>query len=220
MYIEYLKSGARVQIQRPFDTPNDGFMCKIEVLLPDTREVLIHAPIERNKPAELPIGGILILRLLTDNAIYSFNTTMIAYADVDGFDVVKLRIDDEGKKIQRRTAFRFNCMIPVSFSVIYSSGQQSEREDGMVSDLSAGGAKIFTNKSLHTSYLLTVSISLGDQLVVAFGDVRTRTELPRGSKFSYQYGVRFAMIPEEDQEKIIKFMYKMQREELKKARPR
>jgi len=194
-------------------------MCKIEVLLP-TREVLVHAPVERNRPVDLLIGGNLILRLLTDNAIYRFKATMISYGDVDGFDVVKLRIDDTGEKIQRRSAFRFNCVIPITFSVIYSSGQQAEREEGIISDLSAGGAKIFTNKNLHTGYLLNISIPLGDDFVVAFGDIRTRTELPRQSKYSYQYGIRFSMMPESDQELIIRFMYKMQREELKKARPR
>ncbi|MDR0271796.1 MAG: PilZ domain-containing protein [Clostridiales bacterium] len=220
MYIEYLKSGARVQIQRPVDGPAGGFMCKIEVLIPEKRQVLVHAPVERNRLVELKIGGNLMLRLLTDNAIYNFKATMVAYAEIDGFDVVRLSIDDDGEKVQRRSAFRFNCAIPVTFSAIYSSGQQAEREEGVATDLSAGGAKIFTDKSLHTGYLLNISIPLGEGLVVAFGDVRTRTELPDGSKFAYQYGVRFSMMPESDQEQIIKFMYKNQREELKKARPR
>ncbi|MCL1884548.1 MAG: PilZ domain-containing protein [Defluviitaleaceae bacterium] len=220
MYLELLKSGARVQIQRPTDGPNDGYTCKVEVLLPESRVVLVHAPVEQNKPVYLKIGGNLTLRLLTDGAIYRFNVLMMSYGDVDGFDVVKLRILDEGEKIQRRSAFRFNCGIPVTYSVIYASGQQAEREEGLVSDLSAGGAKIFTNKSLHTGYLLNISIPLGEGMVVAFGDVRSKTDLPQGSKFSYQYGIRFVMMPEADQEQIIQFMYKMQREMLKKARPR
>jgi c-di-GMP-binding flagellar brake protein YcgR len=195
-------------------------MCKVEVLIPASKEVLIHAPFEKNKPVDLPLGGALVLRLLTENAIYRFKATMIKRGDIDGFDVVRLRIDDAGEKIQRRSAFRFTCAIPASFSVIYTSGQQAEREEGIISDLSAGGAKIFTDKSLHVGYLLNITLPLGEGMVVAFGDVRTRNELPRGAKYQYQYGVRFAMMPESDQEQIIRFMYKLQREELKKARPR
>ncbi|MCL1884940.1 MAG: PilZ domain-containing protein [Defluviitaleaceae bacterium] len=220
MFVENLKSGARVQIQRPSDGPTGGFMCKIEVLIPEKRMVLIHAPVENNRPVDLKIGGSLMLRLLTDNATYRFRSTMMEYGDVDGFDVVKLRVDDEGEKIQRRSAFRFHCSIPISFSVIYSSGQQTEREEGIIIDLSAGGTKIYTNKSLHEGYLLNISIQLDKDTVVAFGDIRAKSELPRGSKYTYQYGIRFAMMPESDQETIIRYMYKIQREELKKARPR
>lgn len=220
MFIEFLKSGGRVQIQHPGDGSTGGFTCKIEMLLLEAREVLVHAPVEGNRPVKLDIGGSYMLRLLTDNAIYRFNATMLSNNEVDGFDVVRFSIDDDGEKIQRRSAFRFNCGIPITFQVIYSSGQQAEREIGLISDLSAGGAKIYADKNLHEGYLLNVSIQLGEELVVAFGDVRTKTDLPRESKFAYQYGVRFAMMPEADQEKIIRYMYKMQREELKKVRPR
>jgi c-di-GMP-binding flagellar brake protein YcgR len=220
LFIESLKSGARVQIQRPSDGPSGGFMCKIEVLVPESRTVIVHAPVEKNRQVDLLVGGSLTLRVLTDNAIFRFKATMMAYGDVDGFDVVKLRVDDDGEKIQRRSAFRFNCALPISFSVIYTSGQQADRENGLISDLSAGGAKIYTSKSLPPGVLLNISIPLGDDLVVAFGDIRTKTDLPKQSKYPYQYGIRFSMMPESDQELIIRFMYKMQREELKKARPR
>ncbi|MCL1846171.1 MAG: PilZ domain-containing protein [Defluviitaleaceae bacterium] len=220
MFVNNLKSGSRVQIQRPQDGANDGFVCKVEVLVPDSREILVHAPVENNRPVDLKDAGPLTLRLLTDNAIYVFKATFLAHGDIDGFDIIKLRVDDDGEKIQQRSTFRFNCAIPITFTVIYSSGQKAERDAGVISDLSAGGAKIFTDKSLQTGYLLNVSIQLGDELVVAFGDVRSRTELPEGSEFAYQYGIRFAMMPESDQEQIIRYMYKIQRDELKKVRPR
>jgi len=218
LFLEQLKSGARVQIQRPSDGPTSGFLCKIEVYLPETRELVVHAPVERNRPVDLKAGGNFTIRLMTDNAIYRFKAILMEYGDVDGFDVLKIRILDDGEKIQRRSAFRFNCAIPVSFSVIHTTGQQAEREEGILSDLSAGGSKIFTNKSLPIGTLLNVSIQLGDELVIAFADIRTKNEMPIKSKFAYQYGVRFAMMPESDQEIIIRFMYKMQRDELKKAR--
>jgi c-di-GMP-binding flagellar brake protein YcgR len=218
LFLEHLKSGARVQIQRPQDSPNSGFMCKIEMLLAEKREVLIHSPVENNKPVELKINAPLMLRLLTDHAIFRFKATMLRIEEVEGFDVIRLRIENDGEKIQRRSAFRFNCAIPSTFSVIYTSGQKSEQGMGLIVDLSTGGAKIFTDSLLQPGNLLSISITLGEGLIVAFGDVRTKTELPQGAKFSYQYGVRFAMMPESDSEIIIRHMYKAQREDLKKAR--
>ena len=221
MYIEQLKSGSRVQIQKSGDGPRDGYMCKVEVLLLERREVLIHAPVEKGRLVRLRTGEKFVLRLLSDSANFIYNAVLVAYTDVDGFDVLKFRLTDGGEKVQRRSAFRFNCALKISFGIIYSSGQQSEREEGLVIDLSAGGAKIYTNKKLSTGYLLNIDLQLGDDLVVAFGDVRTAMDLPReSSKYAYQYGIRFTMMPEADQETIIRYMYKMQREELKKARPR
>ena len=220
MFIDQLKSGSRVQIQQPGDSHTGGIMCKVEILLPENLEVLIHAPVERGRPVRLSESETYFLRLLTDNAIYRYKVKLMAYDDVDGFDVVRFKLEDGGEKVQRRSAFRFNCALRVTYSVIYSNGQQSDREEGLIVDLSAGGAKIFSDKNLHTGYLLNISLQLSDDLVVAFGDVRTKRELPRESRFAYQYGVRFAMMPESDQEKIIRYMYKMQREELKKARSR
>lgn len=220
MYIEFLKSGASVQIQRPMDDPKGGFMCKIAVALTERREVLVHAPKQEGKSVPLELGAKLNLRLLTENAIYSFGATMLAFTDVDGFEVVRIRINDGGEKIQRRSAFRFNCSIPVAFSIIYTNGQKAARGEGIITDLSAGGAKIFTNENLQVGYLLSIELPIGKDLVIAFGDVRSRMELPPKSKYHHQYGVRFSMMPESDQEIIIRFMYKMQREDLKRVRPR
>ncbi|MCL2216051.1 MAG: PilZ domain-containing protein [Defluviitaleaceae bacterium] len=220
MFIEQLKSGSRVQIQKPGDGHTDGYMCKVEVLMTDKREVLIHAPVSQGKPVRLCPGEKFVLRLLMENSTFRYKAELLGYTDVDGFDVLKFRLEDGGEKIQRRSAFRFNCALEVSFSIIYSSGQQSERETGLVIDLSAGGAKIYSDKKLNVGYLLNIDLRIGDDLLVAFGDVRTLTELPRESKYKYQYGIRFTMMPESDKEVIIRYMYKMQREELKKARSR
>jgi c-di-GMP-binding flagellar brake protein YcgR len=195
-------------------------MCKIIMLNAETKELMIHPPVEGGTPVKLEAGIGIVLRLLTDNAIFCFKAKMLTFCKIDGFDAVKLRIIDDGEKIQRRSAFRFSCGIDITFNVIHATGQQTDRDAGLITDLSAGGAKIFSDKGLQEGYLLNISIQLGEELVVAFGEVRTRTELPSESKYKFQYGVKFAMMPESDQEKIIRHMYKLQREELKKVRPR
>jgi len=220
MFIENLKSGARVQIQGRGEDPTGGYMCKVEVLIPEKKEVLIHAPVERGRLVRMRVGSDFTLRLLSDNATYMYKAKLVEYTDVDGFDVVRFRLEGDGEKVQRRSSFRFNCALPATYAIIYSSGQQSEREDALVRDVSAGGAKIFSDQNLQEGYLLNIGLQLGDDTVVAFGDVRSRVELPKSSRYAYQYGVRFSMMPESDQEAIVRYMYKLQREELKKARPR
>ena len=220
MFIDQLKSGSRIQIQRPGDRENEGFMCKVEVTVPETQTVLVHAPMQHGHLIKLPVGGQFNLRLLTENAAYRFGAELAEYTDIDGFDVIMFKLTTGGDKVQRRSAFRFNTSLKVEYSVISQSGQQSERESGLIIDLSAGGAKIFTHRVLRIGDLLNIGLQLGDDLVVAFGDVRTKTDLPSKSRYPFQYGIRFTMMPQADQEAIIRFMYKEQREALKKARPR
>ena len=219
LFISMLKTGTQVQIQRP--GAGTEYMCKVEVLIEDAQEVLVHAPRDADKPVMIDPGENLNLRIFTDSAIYRYRATMVARTIVDGFGVIRLRINDSGEKVQRRSNFRFNCAIPVTFNVVKTSGEQGDKGIGIITDLSAGGTKIFSDAILSQGSLLNIQMTLGTELLVAFGDVRTRTELPaRGSKYKYQYGVRFSLMPEADQEIIIRYMYKLQREALKKVRPR
>jgi len=220
LYFQQIRTGRRMLIQRLGDSPTKGLLCRIEIALPDSDEIILYAPIEHGRLVVFEADERCTLRLLTETATYRFNSQYIRHEDIDGFDVVRFKLIGQGEKLQRRSAFRFSCNLPVQFSIVYSSGQQSPKEKGVISDLSAGGAKMYSNSKLQSGFLLNISLEFGDDLVVTFGEVRTITTLRAGEDFTYQYGVRFTLIPEIDQEKIISYMYKMQREELKKARIR
>jgi c-di-GMP-binding flagellar brake protein YcgR len=221
LFIEQLKAGEKVKVQRPEDDAAGGFLCKIIKLVTERRQIFIHAPAEDNKIVEMDVGSELTLHLMTDNASYNFKASVLAYTEINGYDILRLQIVNTGEKVQRRSAFRFNCAIQTTFKIIYTDGQQAEDEEGLVTDLSAGGTKIYTNKGIPEGALLNISLPLDDDVtIIAFGDVRMKREVPDNAKYKYQYGVRFTMMPEADQELIFKYIMKMQREELKKARPR
>jgi len=219
MYLEKIESGRRIQIQQPGDAINEGYMCKVEVLVSETKEVLIHAPVSRGRLVDLPKFVNYSLQVHADNAIYRFKAKVVEHLKLDGFDMVKFKVLDEGEKTQRRDAFRFDCAIPVEFSIIHDNGEQSETEKGLIIDISAGGIKMFSDIDLAESTLLNVQLQLGKDFIVAFGDVRTKIRIPsaKKSRYPFQYGVRFSMMPEADKECIIRFIYQEQRDQLKKA---
>jgi len=219
MYLEKMESGRRIQIQQPGDAINEGFMCKIEVFIDETNEVLIHAPVSRGRLVDLPKFVSYALQVHADNAIYRFRAKVVEYLKLDGFDMVKFKVLDEGEKTQRRDAFRFDCAIAVEFSIIHDNGEQSETEHGLIIDISAGGIKMFSDIDMDEGALLNVQLQLGKEFIVAFGDVRTKMRIPKTkkSRYLFQYGVRFSMMPEGDKERIIRFIYQEQRDQLKKA---
>ena len=220
MYIDHLRTGAKVYLHKRGDTSSGGILTRVEQLIPEKQEICVYSPKVNGRLVSLSEDEQYYLRLVTDASIFRYRVKFLTHGDIDGFDISGFKLLDGGEKTQRREAYRFNLNSMVIFTVVYTDGNQSEKITGMVVDLSAGGAKIYTDRKVSKGELLNIDLRLDDDQIIAFGDVRTATDLPAKSKFAYQYGVRFAMMAESDQEKIIRFMYKKQREELKKANSR
>ena len=220
MFIDHLKIGSKVYLHRRGDTSSGGILTRVELLMPEKQEVYVYAPKVSGHPVQLSTEEAYYLRLITDSSIYRYRVKFLKHGDIDGFEISCFKLMDGGEKTQRREAYRFNLNTMVVFSVVYKDGNQSEKIDGMIVDLSAGGAKIFSDRKVSKGELLLIDLMLDDDQIIAFGDVRTAGDLPPRSRYAYQYGVRFAMMAESDQERIIRFMYKKQREELKKANSR
>ena len=220
MFIDHLKTGSKVYLHRKGDTNSSGILTRVEFLSPEKQEVYVFAPKAGGRPVRLIADEQYYLRLLTESSIYRYRVKFQSHGEIEGFEVSCFKLLDGGEKTQRREAFRFNLNTMAVFSVVYTDGNQSEKIEGMIVDLSAGGAKIYSDRKVSKGELLIIDLALDEDQIIAFGDVRTVGDLPPKSKFAYQYGVRFAMMAESDQEKIIRYMYKKQRDELKKANSR
>ena len=220
MHIDNLTYGTKVYLHKQGDSASGGILTRVELLSPEKQEVYVNSPKLNGHPYELNTNEQYYFRLVTDNTIYRFRAKFLRRGEISGFEVSVFKLLDGGEKAQRREAYRFNLNSMVVFSVVYTDGNQSEKIDGVVVDLSAGGAKINTDRKVSKGELLIIELMLDDDQIIVFGDVRTANDLPPKSRFAYQYGVRFAMMAESDQERIIRFMYKRQREELRKATTR
>ena len=220
MHIDHLVNGAKVYLHKRGDTSSGGILTRVSLTSPEKHEVFVTSPKVNGRLVDLHEDEQYYFRLVTESSIFRFRAKFLSYGDIDGFDISKFKLLDGGEKTQRREAYRFNLNTMVIFSVVYSDGNQSEKISGMIMDLSAGGAKIYSDRKVSKGEFINIDLKLDDDQIIVFGDVRTAMDLPSKSKFAYQYGVRFAMMAESDQEKIIRFMYKKQREDLKKAKSR
>ncbi|MCL1842859.1 MAG: PilZ domain-containing protein [Defluviitaleaceae bacterium] len=224
MYIQELQAGVRVQILPMGNTDTLGFMCKVRGVSSRNMEVVTHAPMEKGEKIEMEQGSRFTLRIIGDNVIFQYNCIFIEALLMEGFHVTKFKLFDGGQRIQRRSSFRFECSLPVKFNIIVSDSDEPSTDDsqkeGLVVDVSAGGARIHANLELKVGDMLNLSLKLDDDEVITFGEVRMKRALDKGSKLAYQYGISFTMLSEKDQERIIRHMTKLQREKLKKANPR
>ena len=219
MFTNRLKSGEKVYLHKWGDNDSKGILTRIEIHLPDKKEVLIYAPQVNGRVVQLNPDTYYDLRMFGETAEYRFKVKFIAHSEADGFPITRFRLMHDGEKSLRRDAFRLNLDAMVLFSIVEEDGNQSEKDEGKVVDLSAGGARIYTDRKIEIGELLNLSIQLDKDLIIAFGDIKfadaAPPPTPRQPKYAYQYGISFIMLADSDQEKIIRYIYQKQRQELK-----
>ena len=229
MFTNRLKSGEKAYLHIWGDSSNKGILTRIEYHKADDKEVHIWTPKVNGRPANLNQSNFYEIRIFGETAEYRYKVRFIEHDEADGFPISRFRLMHEGEKILRRDAYRLNLNTMVMFSVVQEDGNQTSKVEGRVVDLSTGGVKILTNQELDKGELLNLSIQLDKELLIAFGDIRFSAEAPlpppapRGKKtkeprYTYQYGISFVMLGDSDEEKIIQYMHRKQREELIRAK--
>ena len=228
MFTNRLKSGEKAYLHKWGDNSSKGIITRIEHYRADDKELHIWPPKVNGRTARLSSDSFYEIRLFGETAEYRYKVKFIAHDEVDGFPISRFKLLHDGEKILRRDAFRLNLDTMVLFSVVQEDGHQSEKLEGRVIDLSSGGVRILTNQELNRGELLNLSIQLDNDLIIAFGDIRFSAAAPPPSRrgvgknpqprYTHQYGVSFVMLGDSDEEKIIQYMYRKQREALINAR--
>ena len=225
MFTSRLKSGEKVYLHKWGDTNSKGIVTRVEIYLPVKKEVQVYAPQVDGRIVQLNADTYYDLRVFAEAAEYRFKVKFLANDEVNGFPITRFKLMHDGEKSLRRNAFRLNLEAMVVFSIVEEDGNQSEKNEGKIIDLSAGGARIHTNREINKGELLNLSIQLEKDLIIAFGDIRYSEPAPTSTvrqqnqpTYAYQYGISFVMLADSDQEKIIRYIYQKQRQELKNTR--
>ncbi|MCL2605027.1 MAG: flagellar brake protein [Defluviitaleaceae bacterium] len=215
MLIKDIKTGDQVQIVYKGSATQGPYLTRVEVVESD-KTILIHAPLDKGKRIRLVERNVYGLRFISGEAQVNFDAKFMEHERVEGFEMLRFFLVSDGEKVQRRNAFRFICSIPVTFNVVADSGEQSTRTEGVVRDLSSGGIKMITTISIPQGSLLRIDLFLDDDYVMAFGHVLMTKHTPENVKYPYQYGIRFEVLPESDEERIVRYVYNEQRKLLKR----
>ena len=228
MYTNCLKSGEKAYLHKWGDKDSKGILTRIEHHRAESKELHIWPPKVDGKTARLNTDTFYEVRLFGETAEYRFKVKFIKHDEFDGFPITRFKLMHDGEKVLRRNAFRLNLDTMVMFSVVKEDGNQSDKIEGRVADLSSGGVRILTNLELDKGELLNLSIQLGNDLIIAFGDIRFSAEASppplRGigknphPRYTRQYGVSFVMLADSDEEKVIQYISRKQREELINAK--
>ena len=228
MFTNHLKSGEKAYLHKWGDNGSKGILTRIEHHKADNKELHIWPPKVNGSVARLSTDHFYEVRLFGETAEYRYKVKFIKHDEVDGFPISRFKLMHDGEKTLRRDAFRLNLDTMVMYSVVHNDGNQSEKAEGRVVDLSSKGVRILTNQELDKGELLNLSIQLDNELIIAFGDIRFSAEAPppptrvsgknRQPRYTYQYGISFIMLTDSDEEKVIQYICRRQRDELMNSR--
>lgn len=155
-----------------------------------------------------------------DGGVFSFDSYTTDEEGKDG--LIKLRFPEQVTRVQKRRFYRASAPPSPPFTVIINT--ERKPVEFFVEDISAGGLALLTDLGkdiLHEGMKLRdLQFTLPDGYTVTTS-ILVRYLFPTDypdPKRRFRCGVMFVDISEQDQEKIVKYVFTRQREELKAKR--
>ena len=115
---------------------------------------------------------------------------------------------------QKRDFFRLDCHIPTSFTLLAKDelGKLVIKDsyEGIISNISGGGVNLVTEIELAEKVNIFIRLRLDEEEMFLVGEIRVKYSNP-DEVFPFQYGVMFSDISALEQEKIIKYLFKLQK---------
>ena len=159
---------------------------------------------------DIGIWSLLTVRFNMNGGSCLFHAQTV---EVSG-ETLKLRITSDIMRVQRRGSIRLEILRGAK-GFIRGSGAPFE---GVVTDISAGGMSVRTNAPLSIGDKLNLEMPAdqGNNSAKADCEVRWKVAMPEGSPFTYQIGCLFNFAHGVDKERLLKYIYRVQRNKLHK----
>lgn len=222
MFLEQISIGSRVEISLEKNGETVKTYTSLVEDIYGNNKVLIYMPISYGKLVKLPVNEIYTFVFITDKRMFKYNGKITKYININKFNFMIIELLSEGEKIQRREFFRFNCMLPLKFQKLEQEETIDSDKDttllkGIIKDIGGGGIRFLSDESLKEGDKIKCLIKLKDDYIIVLGKLLYKEKFPR-SVYVYQYRIKFINIKQEDQEKIIRFIFEEQRRLARKLR--
>ncbi len=241
MRLEHIKVGNRMEISlRKNDSKGRVYISQVEDMYAN-EQLLILMPISYGRLVKLPLNEIYSFMFFTEKGMYRYDGKITKYISQDNYYFMLLQIVSEGEKVQRRSFFRFNCLLPLRFSKViedpeHDEDKQEEKQGevtfplvadtinaeeklskGVIKDIGGGGIRFITNEDIGDVEKIKCLIVLKSNYLIVLGKVLQKQQFPK-SNYKYQYRVEFIDIKPDEQAQIVKFIFDEQRKVLQKTK--
>lgn len=210
-YQDKLYEGLPIDIIVPDGEYKGKYRSKIEEL--GVRIITVGVPVIKGGFIPLRQGTNLDIAFYDDLSFYSF-ASMIIDRIATPAPAIILEYPDNIRRIQRRQYVRVPVVIPLEYRIVGKEAL-SKPQKGHVMDLSGGGILFKTKENIEERSIVVIKVNLGGN----------ETELPasiirsvkKDEQNHYSVSAEFQEINESTRDKIIRYVFEVQREMRKKG---
>lgn len=176
------------------------------------KSLLVTTPRIDGKVMLVREGQPLVVRMLSGNSVYAFNTQVLA-TSLKPFAYLHLTYPQEIEKIVVRKALRVVAALEANVTCTSAEDPKaSQQTRGTIRDISTTGALVTADHSLGApGDLLTLTLRIPVAGVQKFlklsAVIRSGRELPQDAAAVWQHGVEFQLLEEMDNILLHGFVY-------------
>ncbi len=207
-----LKTGDKVDIQ--IHNPNNPEGVKTlysQVMNVDSEFYYITGPVIKGIEYPVKIGQKADLTYYRDAGVFSFSIAFLKKIKDGNLELYQIARISEPRKTQRREYYRLKYMVNGSLKSL----ENETSCEILVLDISGGGIRATSPKSFYVGEKIECTLNLEDErITVAATVVRT---IRVNDEQKYELGIKFEDVSEQNQNKIIAFIFQKQGELRKKG---
>ncbi|KGM96630.1 PilZ domain-containing protein [Clostridium botulinum] len=154
------------------------------------------------------------------NCIYSFSSMVVDRTN-SNVPLIWVKLPKKFKKIQRRKFVRVSVLYKGKFAVvdrIFKATKESikniEFTECNIVDLSGGGMRIRTNTEIEKESIIVIILPMRNKSMLLKGEVKRIGEAETNYK---EYGIGFIDMSMRQQDEIIKYVFTIMREQMRKG---
>lgn len=208
-----LKVGQCLEVSLMDDVDHNKFSSRIEDLSDD--KLVLGMPMLKGYPIIPTIGSTFEAKLVTEFSAYKF-VSVYKGKKMDPFPVWVASIPKVVEKFQQREFVRIKTTIPV---LVRLRDEESEKllppVNTYIRDISGGGVRLIMNHSLPEKSIIHLEFDVPEiETIKVYAEV-IRSVQPVGTEDIFWIGAKFLSLPNLIRSKLIRFIFKKQREMLK-----
>jgi c-di-GMP-binding flagellar brake protein YcgR len=187
----------------------------------DTTEQYIAISIPINSGEYLPLskGTLIDVIYYEEENLYQFKSVVIG-RKLENIPILLISNPKEIKKIQRRKYVRVSTIDTVKYINLKneprtspSTIQDNEYSQAILLDLSGGGMKVKISEEIKLNNFLLVCLTINNEDIFIVGQAM---RIVKDDEGRFNCGLSFEFLDNATREKIIKLIFKLMREQMKK----
>lgn len=215
--MDFLRPNARVQLKRP------GTLLAYSSRIEDVGDhsFTVGAPLSAGQVVPVEAGSEWDVSVQQDSSLFQFQSRVLERGKLGKIPTLILSKPADIRKVQRRNFYRVKAQVPVRYRVLPEVDAISTDPfaETLSRDISGGGIMIAAPPSLANDSILELLIEIpnpkgGATRITCVG----RVVVVKGEGKDKSAGLEFEIIEEPDRERIIKYVFELQRKEMAKAK--